>query len=137
MHVVERVEFSAAFAGLAQEIDARRLSYQCLLQLGGPHRGYAHAAERDGCAGDPVGSVGLQQHGSGHDGEIAMAPREFDKGVAVTGGPPGSAPRRIRIVALPPAARSASAGSTTLRSWPAVAGVTMPCCTVAPLIWMP
>src|ERR1700719_959533 len=87
MHIVERLERAAAFAGLAQEFDVRRMADERGFQLARPHRAGAHAAQRNGRAGDPAGAIDLKQRRGRHNGEIAVAAGEFHERIAVLGGP--------------------------------------------------
>ncbi len=52
-----------------------------------PHRDDRNAAQRQRRAFDPAVRVFFQQRRGRGDGEIAMPAREFDKAIAVTGGP--------------------------------------------------
>src|SRR6266851_9576026 len=83
VHVVDRVELAAALAGVAEELEARRLSGDRLLYLARPARRRPHAADRDRGAGDPAGPVRLEQRRRRRDREIAVPPGELDEGIGV------------------------------------------------------
>src|SRR5262245_44864787 len=83
MYVVDRLEFAAGLADLAQELVVRALADQRLLDRTGADWRRAHTAERDGRAGDLAGAILDQQRRRRHDREIAMAASELDEAMAV------------------------------------------------------
>src|SRR5215470_9323304 len=100
MHVVDRLERTAALADLAQERVVRTVADEPLFDLARPHRRRPHAAERDRGARDLAGAILDDERRRRYDREVAMAAGELDKAVAMRLRPKWKARRGDDLVGL-------------------------------------